>query len=94
MFSPDGERIATVSGNTARVWRVDGAPLRAAIQAATRLCLDPEFRERFLGETPQEARRMYEACERAYGREPEVMPPRQTWRDERLPASGFSSPAP
>ncbi len=68
-FSPDGSRIATVSRDgTARVWAISGVCLQAAIRSATNQCLDPPFRQRYLGEPPEEALRKYQACEHTHGR--------------------------
>ena len=68
-FSPDGSSLVTASTDgTARVWAFTADRLQRAIAAATQACLDPGFRENHLGESPAEARRGYEACERRHGR--------------------------
>lgn len=65
-WSPDGDRILTASRDgTARVWRIDTSDLIAALKAATRVCLYPEFREQHLGDSPEEARRRYLDCDSA-----------------------------
>ncbi len=71
-FSPDGSRVVTASlDGTARVWTLlDTSEVIAALRAETRVCLDPEFRQKHLGERATEARRRYESCERVYGRRP------------------------
>ncbi len=72
-FSPGGDRVLTASlDGTARIWRLRSAPeLAANLRAATRICLEPEFRRRHLAETPAEARRRHRECERSHGRRPE-----------------------
>jgi len=68
-FSPDGTRVVTASGDeTARVWTISGERLQAAIRSATTVCLDPPFRTRYFGDSPEEALRTYQTCEQAHGR--------------------------
>ncbi|MCP4593441.1 MAG: hypothetical protein GY842_22115, partial [bacterium] len=71
-FSPTGDRVLTVSGqeHTVRVWRLDTNELIGLIRAATKVCLDPTFRETYLDEEPAEAWQRYAACERSHGRVP------------------------
>lgn len=70
-FSPDGKYVVTTSHDrTARLWRVGIPSWQAALRNKTTDCLTPEQRERYLLETPEEARKNYEAAERAYGRTP------------------------
>ena len=40
------------------------------LRNATTVCLSVENRKRFLAESPEDARKAYEACERRYGRLP------------------------
>ena len=62
-------RVVTASTNkTARVWTILGERLQAAIRAATTVCLDPPFRTRYLGESPEDALQKYRTCEQAHGR--------------------------
>jgi WD40 repeat protein len=69
VFSPDGTRVVTASDDkTARVWTISGERLQAAIRSATTVCLDPLFRTRYFGDSPEEALQKYQICERAYGR--------------------------
>ncbi len=71
MFTPAGDRVVTTSvDGTARVWRVEAQDLIAAIKSRTRICLDADFRERFLGDSPRKARKRWAACERSHGRDP------------------------
>ena len=70
-FSPSGDLVVTVSSDdTARIWSLSASDLQKAIKDATNICLDPEFRERSLGESREEATRKYEQCEREHGRNP------------------------
>jgi hypothetical protein len=50
------------------VWHLDIADLQQALRDASVDCLDPTQRATYLSES--EARRGYEACERAHGRTP------------------------
>jgi WD40 repeat protein len=64
-FSPDGRYILTASDDgTARVWAVDGRLLQALIRAATPICLEPEFRVNYLGETRDVATATHQRCQR------------------------------
>ena len=68
-WSAGGRYLATASlDGTARVWHLDLEELRGLLGTATRLCLDPEFREDVLGDTFEQARRRWEECERSRGR--------------------------
>ena len=68
-FSPDGTWVVTASvDKTARVWTISGERLQAVIRSATTVCLDPLFRERYLGESHEDASQKYQKCERARGR--------------------------
>lgn len=68
-FSPNGEFIVTASDDrTASLWWLSGESLTRELRAATRLCLDADFLERFLGFDRDAAQAKYEACERAAGR--------------------------
>jgi hypothetical protein len=70
-FSPSGDLVVTASSDgTARIWSLYASDLQKAIKDATNICLDPEFRERSLGESWEEATRKYEQCEREHGRNP------------------------
>jgi WD40 repeat protein len=67
-FSPDSNQIVTASDDgTARLWWLSGASLRDQLRAATRHCLRPEFRERYLAEPSVEALRKFESCAGAAG---------------------------
>ncbi len=64
-FSPDGVRVVTASTDwTARVWALTADHLQKAIAAATHACLEPRIRESHLDESPAEALRRFERCER------------------------------
>ena len=67
-LSPDGARLLTASGPTVFTWAVGGVALQSALAAATTVCLPPDFRRQNLGESDDEARRAYDACERKHGR--------------------------
>jgi WD40 repeat protein len=70
-FSADGSRVVTASGDgTARVWRVSWEALLRHLRRATTACLTPTQRRELLGESEEEARAAYEACERSFGRTP------------------------
>ena len=62
-FSPDGTRVVTTyKDGTARVWAVSGPALLEALRAASPACLTPAFRERYLGESTEEAEANYAEC--------------------------------
>jgi hypothetical protein len=64
-FSADGERVLSVAEDGAiRLWTVGTARLQALLREAVTGCLTPEQRQRYLLETPEEARAGYERCER------------------------------
>ncbi len=69
-FSRDGGQIWTVSEDgTVRRWTtISHEQLRAALRAATNLCLDPDFRQQYLGQSEAEARAGFERCEQRHGR--------------------------
>ena len=68
-FSPDGTRVVTASHDkTSRVWAISGERLQEAIRFATSMCLDLPFRQRYLGESPEDALHKYQTCERSHGR--------------------------
>jgi len=65
-FSADGERVLCVAEDgTVRLWTVGTARLQALLREAVTGCLTPEQRQRYLLETPEEARAGHERCERA-----------------------------
>jgi WD40 repeat protein len=69
VFSPDGALIATASTDgTARLWAYTAERLQAAIASLARGCLDVRFRESYLDESPAQARRRFQRCERDHGR--------------------------
>ena len=56
-FSADGERVLCVSEDgSLRLWTVGTARLQALLREAVTGCLTPEQRQRYLLETPEEAR--------------------------------------
>ena len=69
VFSESGERLLTVAED-GRVEEslLSSEDLLRAIDAATRVCLEPGERQRFLRESPEEALRSYRECERSAGR--------------------------
>jgi WD40 repeat protein len=70
-FSPDGAHIITGSYDcTARIWCIKPEPLMALLRQVTTACLTPRQRERYLGETPEEALAGFLQCERRHGRKP------------------------
>ncbi|HYO52736.1 WD40 repeat domain-containing protein, partial [Archangium sp.] len=67
-FSPDGERVLSVSEDgTVCLWTVGTVRLQALLREAATGCLTPEQRQRYLLETPEEARAGHERCERERG---------------------------
>jgi WD40 repeat protein len=75
-FSPDGKRVVTASAGRARIWTVGIAELQGLLHTATSSCLDPDQRQRFLAESPEESLSGYVQCERAQSRTP-YFPPRE-----------------
>lgn len=72
-FSPDGDTIVTASDDgTARRWWLNGDSLWRSVRGMMNDCLAPEFREMYLGESPDEAQRAHAACEQAHGRSPDA----------------------
>ncbi len=70
-FSQSGDRVVTAAADgTVRVWRLATADLVELLRAATRVCLDPAFRRRTLGEEPRAAFERHAECERSHGRIP------------------------
>ncbi len=68
-FDAAGTRVVTASWDgTARVWTIDAAILQATLRAVTSACLDPEFRVRYLNESPEAAWEKHAECERLHGR--------------------------
>jgi WD40 repeat protein len=62
-FSPDGTRVVTASTDqTARIWPIGGEYLQSRVRAQTRVCLEAEFRQATLGESPLEAAGHEKAC--------------------------------
>ncbi|HEX5754497.1 MAG TPA: hypothetical protein VFZ09_50400, partial [Archangium sp.] len=69
-FSPDGKRVVTASADKARIWTVGIAELQGLLHSATSICLDPNERQRFLSESPEESQSGHEQCERSHSRTP------------------------
>jgi WD40 repeat protein len=70
-FVDGHSRLVTFNeGGAAQVWRVGWSDLVRYLREATSATLLPDQRIHFLGETRKEARRKYEADERAHGRTP------------------------
>jgi WD40 repeat protein len=68
-FSPDGALVATASTDgTARLWAYTAERLQQTIASVTQGCLDTRFRESYLDESPAQARRRLQRCERDHGR--------------------------
>jgi len=62
-FTAEGDRLLTVAEDgVVRRWHLSAERLRQEIESATRVCLEPEVRERILDESSEEARRMHAAC--------------------------------
>ncbi|OJH38339.1 CHAT domain-containing protein [Cystobacter ferrugineus] len=77
-FSPNGKWVVTASADsTARIWTIGIPTLQALLRTAADTCLSRNQRQRYLTETPEQARSGYEECERAHGRKPEAIPSRQ-----------------
>ena len=75
-FSPDGSRLRTVTADgRVRTWPVSGALLQERLEAETRVCLEPVFRQTALGETPVEALERFQQCSARHGRclDPELL---------------------
>lgn len=70
-FSEDGDHVLTLSGDgTLKRWStITHQLLREALSSATNQCLEPSFRERYLGQSSVEARDRYRACESVHGRD-------------------------
>lgn len=67
-FSSDNETIATASvDGTARRWWTDADRLWTEMREFVSGCLPPEFRERYLGESPAAAERAYRDGEQVRG---------------------------
>jgi len=65
MFIDAGRRIVTISeDDTIRTFIVDIPTLMGQLDAANRDCLSPQERVTYLGESPQTAETLHEACER------------------------------
>jgi WD40 repeat protein len=73
-FSPEGKRVVTASADKARIWTVGIAELQGLLHTATSICLDPDQRQRFLAESPEESHSGYVQCERAQRRRPHFPP--------------------
>ncbi|WP_043432958.1 hypothetical protein, partial [Cystobacter fuscus] len=70
-FSPDGQRVVTASlDGTARLWTLSIDRVRQRLREANNDCLSVGDRMTYVGETENQAREHYEACERSYGRVP------------------------
>jgi WD40 repeat protein len=70
-FSPDGQWVVTASEDgTARLWTLSIDRVRQRLREANKDCLSVDDRMTYVGETEDQARERYEACERSYGRVP------------------------
>jgi len=68
-FSPDAKKIVTGSWDkTTRVWTVGEETLLAALWDATSDCLDVEWRQALLLESPEEARANHQCCRQEVAR--------------------------
>lgn len=68
-FHPSGDRILTAAGDgTARVWRLEPAKLSGLLQASSRICLAPRFRQEHFAEVATEARQRFGDCQESIGR--------------------------
>lgn len=71
VFTFDGTRVVTLSGdNAVRVWTISWDELVDRLRERTSLCLSPEQRVMYLGETRDVAAKRFDACERSFGRTP------------------------
>ncbi len=70
-FTADGQHVLSAGADgVAMLWTVGARSLAEKLRAACALCLPPELRVAYLGESEEEARAAYEACERSHGRAP------------------------
>ncbi|MDA8018819.1 MAG: hypothetical protein MPN21_15365 [Thermoanaerobaculia bacterium] len=63
-FLNDGSLITASLDRTLRTWRVEGPNVQEALEQATKICLDTDFRQSQLFESEAEAQRRYDACVR------------------------------
>ncbi len=70
-FSPDGRRIVTTSRDgMVRVWRMTWEGLFEYLRTSVKVCLEPEERIAYLGESPSESWERYADCQKRHGRTP------------------------
>jgi len=72
-FSPDGTRLLTASGETVRIFPIADALLHDLLKTATTVCISVDDRTFYLGETLDQARQHFTACELGHHR------PAPTW---------------
>lgn len=63
-FSPDGSRLLTATADgTVHARSLLSRDLKRSLAARTTICLDPDFREKVLGEPSKAAQERYETCD-------------------------------
>jgi len=67
-FSANGSLLMTVAGAEVALWAVSAERLQALVDAATSVCLKPDFRRQALGESATVAAARFDHCERRHGR--------------------------
>lgn len=71
MFVDDGRRLVAISeDDTIRTFTIDIPMLMGQLESANRDCLPPQERVTYLGETPETAATIHEACERLAKKRP------------------------
>jgi WD40 repeat protein len=73
-FGPHGDRVLTVSdGGTVRIWELDHHVLNQRLESSNTECLLRDMRRQYLRESPEQAARNFDECERSYHRDPRLV---------------------